>query len=119
MYNPSFHATNPQLICKTARYISLFFSSSLLFLFYLSPWRDGHPAAAESQRGPAANHTQPAERRDGAEGLEARRVEDEQVDGAREHGHAGRQQRHGQLVLRRRDRGEEDDARVDELLGDV
>lgn len=92
-------------------------SSIYIAFYFLRPRRrHWHAAPPERQRRPPSDHAQAAQRGDGTEGLEARRIEHEQVDGAREHGHAGREQRHGELVLRRGDGREQDDAGVDELL---
>jgi hypothetical protein len=74
-------------------------------LFYLSKLRRNRPLR-NSERDPSSNQAQPAKRRDRAEELPALRIEDQQVYGAAEHGHAGSEEAHGEGVAGCGDGGE-------------
>lgn len=82
----------------------------------LSHSRHQPPPPPESQRHPPANQAHPTQRRDGSERLKLLWVEHEQVDGAAEHGHAGREEGHCEFVARRGVRCEEEDGGVEELF---
>jgi hypothetical protein len=69
----------------------------------------------EGQSHPSANHAQTTQGRDRSQEPEPGRVDNQRVDAPAEHGHAGREQAAGQLVLRRGLRGHQQGDRVDEL----
>ena len=74
----------------------------------ISPKRQSEPPADEADA---------AERGDGAEEAEARRVQHERVDAAGEHAHARDEEAARRAVLRRRLRRDQQGDGVDELVG--
>lgn len=76
-----------------------------------------HRPPPRRKRNPPPNQAQSSQRRDWPQELEPLRIQHEQIYAPGEHGHSGREERHGERVLRTGDRGEGQDCGVDELCG--